>query len=86
MLIRICGACLVLIASCGIGLRLSRNLSERLEDLKTMKRLVIMLRGEIKYANTPLMDAFRTIGRRMKPPYQDFLIQISCLIFSRVIQ
>lgn len=74
MIVKLCGVLLILTSSFGIGYRLSKELSKRIEELLILKKIILMLRGEIKYGNSPLGEAFETIGIRMKNPYHDFLI------------
>ena len=45
MLIRVLGIVVVLLASCGLGFRISYELIDRIEDLQQIKRVLIMLRG-----------------------------------------
>ncbi len=77
MLIRVLGIVVVLLASCGLGFRISYELIDRIEDLQQIKRVLIMLRGEIKYANTPLTEALSTIAFRVPIPWTDFLKEIA---------
>jgi len=77
MLIRILGVMIVLLASCGLGFRMSYELIYRIEDLQQIKRVMIMLRGEIKYANAPLSEALSSIASRVSAPWKDFLKEMA---------
>ncbi|MCX4269713.1 MAG: stage III sporulation protein AB [Lachnospiraceae bacterium] len=77
MLIRILGIVVVLLASCGLGFRISYELSYRIEDLQQIKRVLVMLRGEIKYANTPLTEAWSSIAFRVPEPWKSFLKELT---------
>lgn len=70
---------LILAASCcaGIGYLKSAALSLRVEQLQTLQRMVMLLKGEISYAKTPLPDAFWNVGGRMEDPFRDFLRDMS---------
>lgn len=72
MIIKGMGIILIL-CSCGaIGFQMSGDLGRRIEELNTLKKIIIMLRGEIKYHNATLSEAFEGIGTRVKKPYKDF--------------
>jgi stage III sporulation protein AB len=44
-----------------------------MEDLKEWKKLICLLRGDIRYANTPLPEAISSIGRRHEGNFHAFL-------------
>ncbi len=77
MLIRILGIAVVLVASCGLGFRISYEFLYRIEDLQQIKRVIVMLRGEIKYANAPLTEALSAIALRVPAPWKDFLKEMT---------
>ncbi|MBQ9765291.1 MAG: stage III sporulation protein AB [Lachnospiraceae bacterium] len=67
--IKACGIILIIVASSGIGFSISNIMKLRLLELAELKKLILMLRGEIKYIGTPLGEAFGVIGRRTKGIY-----------------
>lgn len=77
MVMKLAGICLILGSSTAIGFFFSRRLEERIEELETIKRLLILLRGEIKYNHATLAEGFHTIGERMKNPYGIILSAVS---------
>lgn len=77
MLIRVLGIVTVLLASCGLGFRMSYELIYRMEDLQQIKRVIVMLRGEIKYANAPLTEALSSIAFRVPAPWKDLLTEMT---------
>lgn len=77
MWIRVLGMAVVLLASCGLGFRISYELIYRMEDLQQIKRVIIMLRGEIKYANAPLTEALSSIAFRVAAPWKELLKEIT---------
>lgn len=77
MLIRVLGIVVVLLASCGLGFRISYELIYRIEDLQQIKRVIVMLRGEIKYANAPLNEALSSIAFRVPVPWKDLLMEMT---------
>ena len=76
-MIKIIGALLV-ISSCGaLGLYFSGELRTRINDLEELKKLLILLRGDIRYTNTPLPEALETLSKRHDGTYKKFLNNIS---------
>lgn len=70
-MIKICGIILIIVSSSGIGFKLSNLMRLRLNELSELKKMILMLRGEIKYTGTPLGEAFAVIGRRTKGVYSE---------------
>lgn len=73
MAAKIIGAFLVIVSSGGMGLYFSLLLKERIKDLKELNKMVIMLRGEIRYASTPLPEAIENILLRTEGELKKFL-------------
>ncbi len=69
------GVGFILFSCGGIGFEMKNKLEKRIEALRTIKRIIFMLRGEIKYGNAPLGEAFASIGNRMESPYREFLME-----------
>ena len=58
------GAVLVIISGTGIGFKASENLILQNVQLKKLKELLIILRGEIRYNNTVMPQALRNILKK----------------------
>lgn len=71
-MLKAAGCILILAASAGFGFLSGRELKQRLEELKYLKKLLLILRGEIKYTKAPFPEAFRNISKRCKMPFSDF--------------
>ena len=71
------GALLILASATGIGASFSRDLKGRCMELRMLKQMIYMLRGEIKYTKTPLPEAFSSIAVRMKEPFGSFLEELA---------
>ena len=69
------GALLILASAAGIGASFSSDLKGRCMELRLLKQMIYMLRGEIKYTKTPLPEAFASIAVRIKEPFGSFLEQ-----------
>lgn len=77
MITKIVGVILTLSSSALIGIYFSSEVRERANDLKDLKKIILLLRGDIRYAMTPLPEALRAISRKHEGKYHDFLHKIS---------
>ncbi len=75
--IKILGCILILASSAGIGFFFSGELRNRIADLKELKKLIFLLRGDIRYANTPLPEAVQAMSVRHDGKYKHFLTVIA---------
>lgn len=83
MYLKIIGACLIILSTSYYGYLLSTEFILRIEQLKMIKKIMFLLRGEIKYSTTPLPEAFATISTRTKEPFSDMLRAISERLSSK---
>ncbi|HJB30051.1 MAG TPA: stage III sporulation protein AB [Candidatus Blautia faecavium] len=67
------GILLIIAAGAGLGFSQSFALTGRMKALRTLQRLVILLKGEIQYGNTSLHDAFSGAAEKMSGEYGEFL-------------
>ena len=67
------GAVLILLSATGLGLSYSLDLKKRCMELRLLKQLIYLLRGELKYTRTPLPEAFSHMAERMREPFSSFL-------------
>ncbi|MFA9375482.1 MAG: stage III sporulation protein AB [Lachnotalea sp.] len=81
-MLKIIGSILIVVATTGIGLTAGRDLKIRLDNLRYIKKLMLMLKGEIKYLKAPLGEAFFNVGKRAKEPFNSFFNQIASDIES----
>ena len=75
-MLKFAGACLIMVSAAGIGVSFSADLRRRCQELRILKQLVYMLRGEIKYTKTPLPEAFYHISVRLPEPFGSFLSRV----------
>lgn len=61
---KLIGAICVLAACTGMGFARGREYKLRIQDLLVFKKLVLLLRGEIRYGATPLPEALTHISGR----------------------
>lgn len=72
-MLRIVGSTLIIASSICYGLILSRDIRKRLEELKELKKIVFLLKGEIEYSICPVKEAFYNISKRCKGIFCDIL-------------
>jgi len=76
-IMKIVGCVLVLVSSTGMGFYFSNEMRCRIEDLKELKKLIGLLRGDIRYSSTPLPEAINSIHRRHSGCFQSFFNYVS---------
>ena len=77
MFMKIIGCILVIGSSSGMGFFFSNEIRYRIENLKELRKLIGLLRGDIRYANTPLPEAISSITRRHNGSYNAFFNHVS---------
>ena len=70
--LKMIGCLLVIASSTAMGFFFSNEMKCRLENLKELKKLIMLLRGDIRYANTPLPEAISAIARRNPGNFKAF--------------
>lgn len=75
-IMKIVGCILIVLSTTGIGFYFSSDMKCRIEDLKEWKKLICLLRGDIRYANTPLPEAISLAGRRHEGNFHVFLCSV----------
>ena len=76
-MLKFAGACLILASAAGIGRSFGMDLKKRLQELRALKQLACMLRGEIRYTKSPLPEAFFHIAGRLPAPFAGFLFAVA---------
>jgi len=76
-MLKVVGAVMIFIACCGMGFGKSMEYRKRIRELLVLKKMLLMLRGEIKYARTPLSEAFSNIGNRQEHALGGFFVRVS---------
>lgn len=75
--IKIAGAVCVVSGCIGTGLSVSRSYSRRYRQLEMLRQMMVLLKGEIRYARTELPEAFSHVAVRVEPPFSVFLAELS---------
>lgn len=68
---------MILVSATAMGASYSADLKKHCMELRLLKQMLYMLRGEIKYTKTPLWEAFAHIAGRMPEPFSGFLQETS---------
>lgn len=63
-MLRAVGVAFIIAASSALGFGMSMELAERVKWLGELERLMQILKGEIRYAATPLPEAFAELAKR----------------------
>ena len=73
MYIKLIGSLFLLGAAASIGFMKSEELVERVKNLQEMKRMMILLQGELRFHRAALSEAFGNVAERVKEPFCSFL-------------
>lgn len=76
-MLKAAGLFLLFSACLSFGFGKSHALKKRLEFLRELKKALLLLSGEIRCAKTPLPDAFRKIGGKLREPLR-FFFSVCC--------
>ncbi len=68
------GLCVMVISGAGFGMALSGELSKRKRHLEMLLQMTILLKGEIRYGNTSLYDAFTGAAGKLEGKYREFFL------------
>lgn len=71
------GAILVLTACTGFGLAFADYQKRRLKAVQMLKKAIVLLRGQILYANAPVAEALRETGSRVEEKTGAFFQAVS---------
>lgn len=77
LITKIIGVILTISSSAAIGLYFSEEVKNRTEELKELKKIILSLRGDIRYALTPLPEAIDSIAMRHEGKFNQFLKRIA---------
>lgn len=73
LIIKLIGACLTIGSSGAIGYYFSLLLKERKTELYELKKIILLLRGDIRFAGTPLPEAVEMLAERQQGCFKHFL-------------
>ena len=73
-MLRTVGLCVIVISGIGCGFAMSNELGRRKKMMEMILRMIILLRGEIRYGNKSLYDAFTGASGKLEGKYREFFI------------
>jgi len=76
-MIKAIGIVIIILTSSGLGFIYANDLKKRILQMKSLKKIIIMLDGEIKYANAQLPEAFYSMSKRLEQPFAEFFLKVS---------
>lgn len=74
---KLIGIICIITASAGMGYRRGIELTRELSELQEIRKIFLMLRSEVEYAQSPMDDAFYQIGERLSGHYQRWLCSLA---------
>lgn len=77
LITKIVGCILIILSSTLMGFYYSNELKSRVNNLKELRKLIVLLRGDIRYGNTPLPEAICAIARRHEGSFKVFFVRLS---------
>ncbi|WP_313071674.1 stage III sporulation protein AB [Lacrimispora sp.] len=74
---KLLGAALVIISSTGLGFYMAAQWTEHLKTVERLKKMILLLKGEIVYANSPLTEAFERTGKKAGGGMGDLFVAVA---------
>lgn len=72
------GIALVVGGCTAMGAALGGELSGRVAQLREMRKMAVVLQGEIRYGNATLNEAFHRTASRVRSPFRELLDRAAC--------
>lgn len=79
-MLKMAGLLLIVFAGTGLGFQKCLELSRREKALTEISRMVLFLKGEIRYGNASLHDALLGAAKKMPGEYGAFLRDTACMM------
>ena len=83
-IVKVVGCILIILSSTLMGFYCSSELRSRINDLKELRKIIMLLRGDIRYGNTPLPEAINAIAKRHDGNFKNFLVKVSDSLSERL--
>lgn len=77
------GSVLIVVATSLIGYGFGLDLQKHLEEQRYLRQIIFMIRGEIRYAKTPLSEVLEHVGKRSKDPYRSWFQTLAAQLRER---
>ena len=76
-MLKILGMLLTVTAFSLTGFSYAKTIITRIEQLNEIKKITVMLEGELRYGNSTIEEAMRAISNRTMSPFSEFLLQVA---------
>ena len=76
-MLKIIGILLTIVAFSCTGFSYAKNITTRIEQLNEIKKLTVMLEGELRYGNSTIEEAISAIAKRTSLPFAEFLNNVA---------
>lgn len=73
MYIKIIGCLFLMSSAAAIGFLKAEELKERVKKLQELKRMIMLLQGEMRFHRAALSEAFENVSVRVEEPFSSFL-------------
>ena len=83
MYIKIFGSIFLFTSAAAIGYLKADELKERVRCLNALKRMMILLQGELRFHRATLSEAFENVSERVDPPVDVFLEELAKKLENR---
>lgn len=74
-MLKVCGAVLLLAGTAGFGFLRALAVHRQYEELLYLKKIILMLKGEICYTLSCMSEVFYRLSQRVKEPYKTVFSQ-----------
>lgn len=83
MYIKMIGCLFLMGSAAGIGFLKAEELNERVKNLKELKRMMVLLQGELRFHRAALSEAFENVAGRVEEPFREFLRETAVRLEAR---
>lgn len=73
MYIKIIGCLFLMGSAAAIGFLKAEELNDRVKKLKELKRMMVLLQGELRFHRATLSEAFENVAVKVEEPFGEFL-------------
>lgn len=74
---KLIGSLLLVSVTTGLGFIKAENLKDRVKLLEELKRMTMLLQGELRFHRSVLMEIFENVSERLNEPLSGFLKEVS---------
>ena len=83
MYIKILGGLILTASAAAIGLLKAEELQKRVTGLSELKRMMVLLQGELRFHRAILSEAFENVAEHMNDPFSSYLKEMTVKLENR---